>query len=71
MEEWADVYPKILFMIGNQNRSDSKIYTDILIEEREKEKLLAFVKKSPSSVENDYTHLIPEHKEVVYDLFIQ
>ncbi len=71
MEEWADVYPKILFMIGNQNGSDSKIYIDILIEEGEKEKLLAFVKKSPSSVENYYTHLIPEYKEEVYDLFIQ
>ncbi len=70
-DEWADVYPKIIFLLGSQNRSYSNIYTEILIEEGEKEKLLEYVKKSPSSVENYYKHLIPEFKDEVYELFIK
>ena len=58
-------------MLGNQNRSYSNIYTEILIEEGEKEKLLEYVNKSPSFVESYYKHLIPEFKEEVYELFIK
>lgn len=71
IDEWVGVYPKIIFLIENQNRSYSNIYTEILIEEGEKEKLLEYVKKSPSSVESYYKHLIPEFKEEVYELFIK
>lgn len=71
IDEWVEVYPKIMFLLGNQNRSYSNNYTQILIEEGEKEKLLEYVKKSPSSVESYYKHLIPEFKEEVYELFIK
>jgi len=54
-----------------KDKSFSNIYTQILIEEGEKEKLLEYVKKSPSSVEGYYKHLIPEFKEEVYELFIK
>ncbi len=71
MDEWVEVYPKIIFLLENQNRVYYNIYTQILIEEGEKEKLLEYVKKSPSSVENYYKHLIPEFKEEIYEVFIK
>lgn len=70
-EEWLSDYPKIIFLLENQKRIDTDIYTRILIEEGEKEKLLEYVKKSPSSVESYYKHLIPEFKAEVYDLFLR
>lgn len=69
--EWTAVYPKIIFLLENQKRVYTNIYTRILIEEGEKEKLLEYVKKSPSLIESYYKHLIPEFKEEVYDLFLK
>ncbi|WHH61649.1 SWIM zinc finger family protein [Petroclostridium sp. X23] len=71
LNDWIAVYPKIIFLLKNQKRIYSDIYTRILIEEGEKEKLLEYVKKSPSSVESYYKYLIPEFKEEVYDLFLK
>ncbi len=70
-DEWAEIYLKIILSLGSQNINISNIYTDILIEEGEKEKLLDYVKNRPSSVESYYKHLIPEFKEEVYELFIK
>jgi hypothetical protein len=69
--EWHSVYPKIIFSLENQKKTYHDIYTCILIEEGEKQKLLAYVKTRPSTVENFYKQLIPEFKEEVYALFLQ
>lgn len=69
--EWPSVYPKIIFLLENQKKTYQDVYTRILIEEGEKQKLLEYVKGSPSSVETFYKHLIPEFKEEIYTLFLQ
>jgi hypothetical protein len=70
-KEWLSVYPKIIFLLENQKKTYQDVYTRILIEEGEKQKLLEYVKGRPSSVENFYKHLVPEFKEEVYTLFLQ
>jgi len=47
------------------------VYTRILIEEGEKQKLLEYVKGNPPAVDDFYTYLLPEFKEEVYTLFVQ
>jgi len=69
--EWTSVYPKIIFLLENQKKTYQDVYTRILIEEGEKQKLLEYVQGSPLSVETYYRHLIPEFKEEVYLLFLQ
>ncbi|WP_291300365.1 hypothetical protein [Desulfosporosinus sp. BICA1-9] len=69
--EWPSVYPKIIFLLENQKKTYQDVYTRILIEEGEKQKLLEYVQGSPSSVETYYRHLIPEFKEEIYLLFLQ
>jgi hypothetical protein len=68
---WMAEYPKILFLLETQNRTDAAIYTCILIEEGEKGKLLEYVQINPSSIERFYKELIPEYKEEVYFLFLE
>ena len=55
----------------NQKKTYQDVYTRILIEEGEKQKLLEYVQGSPLSVETYNKHLIPEFKEEVYLLFLQ
>ena len=69
--EWPSVYPTIIFLLENQKKTYQDVYTRILIEEGEKQKLLKYVQGSPLSVETYYRHLIPEFKEEVYLLFLQ
>ena len=69
--EWLSVYPKIIFLLENQKKTYNDVYTHILIEEGEKQKLLEYVKGRPSAVEIFYKQLIPEFKEEVYALFLQ
>jgi len=69
--EWLSAYPKIIFLLENQKKTYYDVYTRILIEEGEKQKLLEYVKGRPSAVENFYKQLIPEFKEEVYTLFMQ
>lgn len=71
-KEWLSVYPKIISLLENQKKSYRyDIYTRILIEEGEKQKLLAYVKARPSTVEDFYKQLMPEFKDEVYALFLQ
>lgn len=69
--EWLSVYPKIIFLLENQKKTYHDVYTQILIAEEEKQKLLEYVKGSPSAVENFYKQLIPEFQEEVYALFLK
>jgi hypothetical protein len=69
--EWHPVCSKIILLLETQKKIYNDVYTRILIEEGEKQKLLEFVKGSPSSVERFYKYLIPEYKQDVYELFLQ
>ena len=71
-DEWRSVYPEIIARIENRKGYlYSGIYTQILIEEAEKAKLYAWLKRSPASIGDYYQHLLPEFQEEVYALFIQ
>jgi len=70
-KEWPSIYPKIISLLENQNKTHQEVYTRILIEEGEKQKLLDYVKQNPSSVKIFYKYLIPEFKEQVYMIFMQ
>jgi len=71
LNEWGEVYPRIIFSLENQEWIHADVYTQILIEEGEKEKLLKYVQNNFPSVESYYEYLIPEFKEEVYDLFLK
>ena len=71
-DEWRSVYPKIIARMENQKGYlYSNVYTQILIEEAEKQKLYAWLKCNLSSIGKYYRHLMPEFKEEVYTLFVQ
>lgn len=69
--EWLSEYPKIIFLLENQKKTQQNVYRDILIEEGEKEKLLEYVKGNLSSVVTYYKYLIPDFWEEVYEVFRQ
>ncbi|HAF17795.1 MAG TPA: hypothetical protein DCG84_05615 [Peptococcaceae bacterium] len=70
-KEWLSVYPRIICLLEEQKRINKDVYTRILIEEGEKQKLLEYVKGNPPAVDDFYTYLLPEFKEEVYTLFVQ
>ena len=67
--DWLSVYPQIIVLLENQKRHFTDIYTYILIEEGERQKLLEYVQGDPSSVETLYKHLISEYEEEVYIVY--
>lgn len=68
--EWGSVYPQIISMLENQKQTHQPVYSSILIEEGEKQKLLEYVKERPTSIEYYYKHLVPEFQEAVYSMFL-
>ena len=69
-KEWNFVYPQIISALENkEEHSYRNVYTQILIEEGEKKKLLNHVKKQPSKIEKYWKHLVPDYKEEVYAVF--
>ncbi len=70
-DEWRSVYPQIISKLEKQKKTGFPIYASILIEESEKQKLLTYVKGSPSDIERYYAHLIPDFEEDVFDIFLQ
>ncbi|MEA4901038.1 hypothetical protein [Desulfitobacterium sp.] len=68
-KEWPAIYPKIIVLLENQKKTHQYVYTRILIEEGEKQKLLEHVQGSPSLVESFYKYLLPDFKEEVYAIF--
>lgn len=67
--EWLSVYPRIILILENQKKIHTSIYTQILIAEGEKQKLLEVAKIRPASIELYYNHLVPDFEEEVYELF--
>ena len=69
--KWPDVYPGIILALEEKQRMTQPVYTEILIEEGEKEKLLEYVKKNVSRVRQYYRYLVPEYSDIVYKMFRQ
>jgi hypothetical protein len=57
--------------LENQKKTYQDVYTRILIEEGEKQKLWEYVKGRPAAVGDFYKYLLPEFTEEVYGLFRQ
>ncbi|WP_199883758.1 SWIM zinc finger family protein [Anaerosinus massiliensis] len=69
-QEWVDIYPKLITKMEEQKKTHSTVYTQILIVEGEKNKLLVYVQKNPSVVERYYKYLLPEFKKEVCSIFL-
>lgn len=66
--EWRSVYPEILQSLA-ASRPYDRVYTRILVEERELERLLAYVSERPERIEEFYRVLMPEFRPAVIRLF--
>ncbi len=53
-KDWISIYPKIILMLETYKKTHNNVYVRILIAEGEKQKLLEFVKATPSSIEIYY-----------------
>lgn len=69
-KEWGDIYPKLITKMEEQKKTHSTVYTQILIVEDEKKKLLMYIQKNPSVVERYYKYLLPEFKKEVFSIFL-
>ena len=70
-KEWGQVYPDIHQALFLHSGYYANTYTAALIEEREFNKLLAYVQKEPRRVLEFYRQLLPLYQEQVYELFGQ
>ncbi|MFN0224256.1 SWIM zinc finger domain-containing protein [Paenibacillus sp. KR2-11] len=70
-EEWRRVYPGLLPKLEHSGRSyHFDPYPRVLIEEGETGKLLEYVSRQPSLVEELYPQLVSQFPEEVYNLFM-
>lgn len=67
--EWKTVYPRLLERLESGRGTHRDVYTRILVEEEENERLLAYVRERPTEVERFYPQLVDEYAEDVYRLF--
>ena len=71
LEEWQTVYPQVISMLEEQSKAVRGVYTSILVEEKEKAKLLAYVQSQPAMVEEFHQELLADYPEELYRLFVQ
>ncbi|WP_276357004.1 hypothetical protein [Cohnella caldifontis] len=71
-EEWPEVYARLMAELA-KDRSwlAESTYVKLLIEEKETEKLLEYVRRHPRTVVDYYKHLIGKYPEEVYRVFEQ
>ncbi len=68
--EWEHVYPRIISTLEYKNvHTHRNIYTRVLIEEGEKEKLLKHVRENPAKIEKYWKELVADYREEVYAMF--
>jgi len=67
-EEWSTVYVDILHSLERTERH-GEVYTRILVEEQETERLLVYVKQRPDRIEDFHRHLMGEFRTEVIELF--
>jgi hypothetical protein len=68
-DEWTLVYGDMRQKLEN-NQRPGKIYTLILVEEKEYTRLLAHIRKQPSSIEEFHSLLYPYYPQEVKSLFL-
>ncbi|MCL1884417.1 MAG: SWIM zinc finger family protein [Defluviitaleaceae bacterium] len=66
-DEWVTALYDVLEKTEERDRRG--IYVEILVHEKHKPRLLAFCKKMPSAIARYHTHLLPEYKQEVGQLF--
>ncbi len=71
LKEWQAVYPQIISILEEQGKAMLGVYTSILVEEKEKAKLLEYVQRQPAMVEEFYQELLADYPEELYRLFVQ
>ncbi|NGP60794.1 SWIM zinc finger family protein [Paenibacillus thiaminolyticus] len=73
-DEWEEAYERLLAKLEdeyNRNWRTESLYTRVLVEEKETEKLLNYVRKNKRTVLDYYPHLISKYAEEVFVLFTQ
>lgn len=73
-DEWEEAYERLLAKLEdeyNRNWRTESLYTRVLIEEKETEKLLNYVRKNKRTVLDYYPYLVSKYAEEVFDLFTQ
>lgn len=71
-QEWPDVFSRILSELEKRDSWHTEsLYTRLLIEESETERLLRYVGKHLYIVTQHYSHLITKYPNEVYELFLQ
>jgi hypothetical protein len=70
-EVWPDVYERILAQLeeGGHGWRSSSLYTRLLVEENETNRLLEYVRRHRYLIMEYYPHLIADFPETVYELF--
>lgn len=69
--EWRPVASQIISKLEDQKKTAFPIYTSILVEESENEKLLIYVRRNLPEIEKYYELLVPGFKEEVFDIFLR
>lgn len=69
--QWKALYPVILERVYKSAPGYNSVYINILVEEKEQERLINYIKATPRLIEGYYEHLLPEHYDEVTSLFIQ
>lgn len=67
--EWLPIYNVILDRLEQEHSSWDNVYTKLLIQEKEFDRLLCYVQKHPHEVEKYYPHLIPDYLQEVIGIF--
>lgn len=71
-DEWEPVYHRVLNSLANGGKgywSTERLYTRILIEEKEVTRLLEYVQSRKREIVEYYPHLISQYADEVYQLF--
>lgn len=68
-EEWPDVYARVLAGLERGSWKSEALYTKLLVEERETDRLLQYVARNPYAVVEYYKHLVDKYPDEVYRLF--
>ncbi|WP_067623115.1 SWIM zinc finger family protein [Alicyclobacillus acidiphilus] len=69
--EWASVYESLIQHFEQRGFGFTEAYPQILVEERDWKRLLAYLSQRPSAIERYYMHLVPHHLAEVTEIFLK
>ncbi len=67
--EWSPIYESLMRKFDERGTGGT-VYTQILISEQDTSRLLKYVSREPSRIEQYYRHLVPQHLAEVTALFL-